>query len=212
MPRKVLSSALSPRWSPPRQATTLCAATRLPNRRRFTQKPISELGEPTEPTDMGRRSSLPVQARTSELFPEPLAPTTSTNGRSALPWASMASNTSPIALVLQWKIGARSKSKKFSPRNGFDFHRRTFVLKAFVRLPALSHFTRKIAEMSLKSSSNSCRLQRLLNVPTKSPRCSPPNAQRKRRVIANFGRAAGYIKRPTFWIKCPRVFRPKPSN
>src|SRR5262249_35119114 len=45
--------------------------------------------------------------------------------------ASKASNTSPIALVLPWKMGACSKSKKFSPRNGEDFHRRTFLLNSF---------------------------------------------------------------------------------
>ena len=68
-------------------------------------------------------------ARTSELFPEPLAPTTNTNGRCALTCASKASNTSPIAFVLPWKIGACSKSKKSNPRNGQDFHRRTFLPK-----------------------------------------------------------------------------------
>ena len=56
-------------------------------------------------------------------------------GRCALTCASKASNTLPIALVLPWKMGACSKSKTFSPRNGLDFHRRTFLLKSFWPVP-----------------------------------------------------------------------------
>ena len=70
-------------------------------------------------------------ARTSELLPEPLAPTTNTNGRSARACACKASNTSPIARVRPWKIGACSNSKTFSPRKGLAVHRRTFRPKAF---------------------------------------------------------------------------------
>ena len=86
---------------------------------------------PTPSIVSGCVKSGSTPARTSELFPEPLAPTTSTKGRCALTCPSKASNTPPIALVLPWKMGACSKSKTFSPRNGLDFHRRTFLLKSF---------------------------------------------------------------------------------
>ena len=87
-------------------------------------------------------------ARTRELLPEPLAPKTRTKGVLASACLPRASSTSPTAFVLPWKIGACSKSKNCSPRNG----------SAFVRVPSHDGFARnnlllqlpgqKVAKMS----------------------------------------------------------------
>ena len=133
--------------------------------------------EPDPSMVSGCVNSGSTPARTSELFPEPLAPTTSTNGRCALTCASKASNTSPIAFVL-WKIGACSKSKKSTRGTDRISSGALSCPRPCVRSPVPPEPTKSAGNVPERAPQTPAGRDSCCTLRRSFPRCSFPNAQR----------------------------------
>ena len=118
-------------------------------------------------------------ARTSELFPEPLAPTTSTNGRCALTCASKASNTSPDRSCSTVEDGRVFEIEEIQPAERAGFPPAYFPAQEFLA-GLLVYLTRqKIAEMFPEELFKLLQVAIVVERPGEVPLAvRSPNAQR----------------------------------